>query len=457
MKKKSAGSFDLKVPKGMRDILGENFYHYHGFFEKASEIALYYGFQPIETPMLEQESLFTSGVGEGTDIVGKEMYTLKTKGGDRLALRPEGTSAVIRAYLENGFQSQPQPVMLYYFGPFFRHDKPQRGRFRQFWQFGLETIGSSKSIADALTIKLCLLMLSEVGLSKRRVEINSIGDNECRPAYRRELVNYYKKHLKDLCPDCRERLKINPLRLLDCKHPGCQELKIAAPTALGFLCPNCKAHFKEVLEYLDAMGIEYEINNNLVRGLDYYSRTVFEISEPAVLLPIPESLAETKNPDDPEVLVKGPASSNLSGPLALASGGRYDYLAKALGHKKDLPAVGAAIGVDRVLLSPNFNIATARIIKKPKIFFIQLSYEAKLKSIDVIEILRKARIPMVQTLARDSLTTQLGIAEKLGVPYTIILGQKEALEDTVIVRTMANRSQETVKIARLADYLKALK
>lgn len=423
--------------KGMRDIYGDDFYAYQGFFEKAAEVAIYYGFTPIDTPMLEQESLFKSSSGDSSDIVSKEMYTLRTKGGDQLALRPEVTAPIMRAYLENGFQSLPQPVMLYFYGPVFRHDKPQRGRYRQFWQFDLETIGTPKSIADAMIIKLTLLILEEAGLKDLVVEINSIGDKECRPTYRRELVNYYKKHLKELCPDCRERLKTNPLRLLDCKNPKCQELKAEAPSALNHLCHACKSHFKEVLEYLETMGVRYEINNNLVRGLDYYTRTVFEISEVAP--------AEDGGTTD-----VGPR-------LAIASGGRYDYLAKALGYKKEIPAVGVGIGVDRAMLSPNATKLSTRLVKKPKIFFIQLSFEAKLKSLMIIEILRKAKIPTVQTITKDSLGAQLAIAEKMKVPYTLILGQKEVLENSVIVRNMDTRSQETVKIDDLGDYVKHLK
>jgi histidyl-tRNA synthetase len=422
--------------KGMRDILGDEYYAYQGFFEKAAEVAIYYGFTPIDTPMLEQESLFSASSGESSDIVSKEMYTLRTKGGDQLALRPEVTAPIMRAYLENGLQSLPQPVMLYFYGPVFRHDKPQRGRYRQFWQFDLESIGTAKSIADAMIIKLTLLILEEAGLKDLVVEINSIGDKECRPTYRRELVNYYKKHVKELCADCRERLKTNPLRLLDCKNPKCQELKAEAPSALNHLCHACKAHFKEVLEYLETMGVRYEINNNLVRGLDYYTRTVFEISE--VMPPVEGATEEAQR-------------------LAIASGGRYDYLAKALGYKKEIPAVGVGIGVERVMLSPNATKLTTRLVKKPKIFFIQLSFEAKLKSLVIIEILRKAKIPTVQTITKDSLGAQLAIAEKMKVPYTLILGQKEVIENCVIVRNMDTRSQENVKIENLAEYVKHLK
>lgn len=434
--KKSAANSESAMPqvtKGMRDLLDKEVYHAQGFAERAAEIATYYGFKPIDTPVLEATNLFVRAVGESTDIVEKELYSLRTKGGDQLSLRPEFTAGIMRAYFELGLQSEPQPVLLYASGPVFRHDKPQRGRYRQFNQFDLEAIGTGKAITDAMIIKLCLLMLGEVGLRDLRLEINSLGDKECRPIYRRELVNYYRKHLKDVCPDCRERFKTNPLRLLDCKRPECQSVKQGAPSSITYLCHDCQKHFQEVLEHLEMMKINYEINNNLVRGLDYYSRTVFEISE--------------RTP--------APAPGEEAAPaLALASGGRYDYLARAIGHKKDVPAVGAAIGVDRLATSASYEPQNPRILKKPKIFFIQLSFDAKLKSFEVIEILRKARIPIAQSLSKDSLGVQLGMAERLGVPYTIILGQKEAIDNTVIVRNLESRSQETVPISQLAEYLK---
>lgn len=434
---------NIQSVKGMRDIFDGDYYAMQGFFEKAAEIASYYGFMPIETPMLEQADLFIRGVGEGTDIAEKEMYTLRTKGGDFLALRPELTAPILRAYIEQGFQAQPQPVLLYSYGPAFRHEKSQRGRYRQFWQFDLEAIGTTKSIADALVIKLFMLILQEAGLKDLKLEINSLGDKECRPIFKRELVNYYKRHAKDVCEDCRERLKTNPLRVLDCKNPKCQELKAGAPSSIGYLCSACKAHFKEVLEYLESMGVAYEINPSIVRGLDYYTRTVFEVTEPAA-------------PTQGGSAANG-AAEEVAAPLALGGGGRYDGLARAIGHKKDIPAIGAGIGVDRVLLARQYARQTPRILKKPKVFFIQLSFDAKLKSLEVIEVLRKAKIPLAQTLAKDSLATQLGIAEKMGVPYVIILGQKEALEGTVIIRNMDTRSQDTVPVARLAEYIRHIK
>jgi len=422
---------NVSSPKGMRDLMNEEYYSFQGFFEKAQEVAVYYGFKPIDTPILEHEEIFTRAIGEGTDIVDKEIYTLKTKGGDHLALRPEHTAPLMRAYIEQGMQTMPQPVMLYQYGPAFRHDKPQRGRYRQFWQFDVDVLGSDKSIMDALIIKTGMSILEEAGAENLSIDINSIGDKECRGKYIKELTNYYRKNINQLPSIDRERLKINPLRILDSKEEKTKEINESAPDSISFLCPSCKKHFKEVLEFLEEMNIQYNINKNLVRGLSYYTRTVFEIIE------------QTAGED--------------GAPLTLAGGGRYDYLARQIGGKRDVPAVGISIGVDRIVASPWYKKLSPRILKKPKIYFIQLGSEAKLKSLNVIEILRKAHIPIAQSLSKDSLGSQLAIAEKLSIPYTLIFGVKEALDNSVIVRDMSNRSQDTIKLTRLLEYLKELK
>ncbi len=448
-----------KSPKGMKDIIGDDYYAYQGFAERAAEIALYYGFKPIETPILEKIDVFAAAIGEGTDIIDKEMYALKTKGGSHLAMRPEGTAGVMRAYIENGMQALPQPVMLYGYGPYFRHDRPQRGRLRELRQFNIEILGTSKSIADAMVIRIITIMLNEAGLKDICVEINSIGDEECRPAYIKNLVAYYRKHINKICPDCRQRVKTNPMRLLDCKNAECQPIKEDAPDTISALCNTCRKHLKEVFEYLEALDVPYRINNYLVRGLDYYTKTVFEIVEEKCededdKKKDEEQKEEGNNGDkDKEKKEEKPEPA----PLSIASGGRYDYLAKRLGSKKDVPSVGGGIGVDRVLLSLQNKNLDPRIVKKPKIYFIQLGTEAKLKSMSVIEVLRKAKIPVMHSLSKDSLTGQLGIAEKLRIPLTLIFGQKEALDDTVIVRSMNTRSQDTVPIDKLAEYLKKAK
>ncbi len=428
--KKKSNKEPLQSVRGMRDILDEQYYQFQGFFEKAQEVAVYYGFKPIDTPIVEHEGVFTSSIGIGTDIVDKEMYTLKTKGGDHLALRPEHTAGLMRSYIEHGMQALPQPVLFYNYGPIFRHDNPQKGRYRQFWQFDMDAIGSEKSILDALVIKATLTALEEAGAKNLSIDINSIGDKECRAGYIRELTAYYKKNMSSLSSIDRERLKTNPLRILDSKEEKTIAINQNAPDTLSHLCPACKKHFKEVLEYLEEMEIPYSINKCLVRGLSYYTRTVAE-----VML------------EDAETGKK----------ITIAGGGRYDYLAKQLGSKKDVPAVGMSIGVDRIVEAPWFAKLAPRILKKPKIYFIQLGFDAKLKSLNVIEVLRKGKVPIAQSISKDNLGAQLAVAEKLGMHYAIIFGQKEAMEGTVIFRDMTNRSQETVKIAKLLEYIKDLK
>jgi histidyl-tRNA synthetase len=433
--KKERGDF-LQVPRGMKDLIGEDFYNNQGFFEKAQEICEYYGFSPIRTPILEHEEVFMKGVGEGTDIVDKEIYTLRTKGGDRLALRPEGTAPVMRAYIERGMQSLPQPVKFYYCGPTFRHDKPQKGRYREFDQFGIETLGSPKSIMDAITIKIALVILEEAGVEGVRVKINSIGDAESRKDYLKDLTNYYKKFINKMGAEDRQRMKTNPMRILDSKDPALLEINAAAPQSVAALNAASKKHFKEVLEYLNEMKIDYELDHTLVRGLDYYTHTVFEF------------FTEAKpDPENPGKELKQ---------NALGGGGRYDYLAKTMGHKKNIPGVGFGLGVDRILEASTKKLVP-KVKRKEKIYFIQLGSEAKMKSMNIIEILREAKIGVTHALAKDSLGSQLAVAEKLGLPFTIIFGQKEALENCVLVRDMENRSQKSVPIEKLADYLKKLK
>jgi len=408
----------------MHDILSDEYIFYQNIYDKAEEIASYYGFQPIQTPLLEKTDLFTASIGPSTDIIEKQMYTLKTRGGDRLALRPEGTAPVIRSYLEHGMYNLPQPVMLWYKGSFFRHENPQKGRYREFEQFGLEIINEIKPVADAIIIQVLKLILEELGVGPVIIHINSIGDKECRSNYRKELVNYYRKKGKNLCKDCQRRLKTNPLRLLDCKEQKCLEFKKEAPQIIDYLCASCKQHLKEVLEFLDSREIPYFLNTYLVRGLDYYTRTVFEIFE-----------------DREETTV------------ALAAGGRYDYLAKTL-SKKDFPATGGAIGVDRIMELMKEKKIAAKHKRPAKVFLVQLGTAAKYKSLEIIEMFRKAHLPLIQSISKDSLRGQLKLASKLNVPYALILGQKEALENSIIVRDMESGTQESVAIEKVAEVIK---
>lgn len=419
--------------KGMQDLIGDKYYKYQGLFEKAQEVAVYYGFSPIETPILEKQEAFVSAIGEGTDIIDKEMYTFSTKGGDKVAMRPEYTSGVMRAYLEHGMQSLPQPILLYSYGKTYRHDRPQKGRWREFHQFNLEILGSEKSIADALIIRTVYTILEEFGFKELSIDINSMGDHDTRANYIKDLTNYYKKHLGSLCKNCQERIKTNPLRLLDCKEESCAPFKDHAPQSIGYLSPSARAHFKELLQYLEEMNIPFRVNHTLVRGQSYYGRTVFEVVQNF----------KDENGNEKEITICG--------------GGRYDYLAKMMGGKKDVPSVGAGLSFERIMMFEDCKDLSPRILKSPKFYFIQLGFDAKLKSLSVMEILRKNKIPVYQSLSKDSLSAQLAVAEKMEIPYCIIFGQKEAMNNTVIVRKMKEHSQDTVKIEELCDYLKHLK
>lgn len=410
----------------MHDILPEEQKYWRYILKKAESLAEDYGFEKIDTPVVEDTELFVKSEGQGTDLVEKEMYAFKTRGGDDLALRTEGTPGVVRAYLQNGMNVRPHPVKLYYHGPMFRHDQPQLGRYRQLHQFGVETIGDASEIIDAELIFLAYKLLDLLGLNNYNVHINSMGDNSCRPAYIRTLKDFYKNKLKKACGQCKIRYKKNILRMLDCKEETCKEASKDVPPIIDFLDENCKSHFKKVLEVLDESKIPYILNPCLVRGLDYYTRTVFEFL-----------------PDD-----------ESKPPLAVLGGGRYDRLIDFLGGSRT-PAAGWAMGLERVILAlKDKGASIPEIGVKPKVFLIQLGDAAKRKSLNLFENLRKAGIEVKSSLGRDSIKSQLRIAHRLGVKYTLIFGQKEALDGTIIVREMDTGIQETLLLDKVVEGMK---
>jgi len=416
----------LQAPKGMRDILPEDQKYLRHILKKSDQILDYYGFEKIDTPMVEPVDLFLRSAGETSDIMEKEIYTLKTKGGDVLALRPEGTAGVVRAYIENGMNVRPHPVKLSYWGPMFRHDQPQHGRYRQFYQLGAETIGDSSEAVDAELIFLGYKLLDMIGLDNYNVHINSLGDSNCRPGYLKALKDYYKNRTKKLCLNCKNRLKTNILRLLDCKEAECVELSKEAPQTVDFLDDECRSHFKHVLEFLDEAKVPYILNPRLVRGLDYYTRTVFEF------LPDNEEGSQT----------------------SIIAGGRYDKLVEMLGGSKT-PAAGWAMGIDRVVLAlKEKNVNVPEGLSKPKVFLVQLGEAAKRKSINLYESFRKAGIEAKSSIGRDSIKSQLRIANRLGVRFALIFGQKEALDGTIILREMDTGVQETIPLEKIVDEVK---
>lgn len=415
----------IQAPKGVHDILPEDQKYWDKIRSIVGSIATSYGFKRIDIPIFEDVRLFIKGTGQGTDIVQKEMYTFKTRGSETFALRPEFTPGIVRAYIEHGMKNLPQPVKLYSIGPLFRHDKPQAGRYRQFHQFNFEIIGDANAVSDVQIIQVFLAILKRLNLKKFTIYINNIGCPICVPGYKKSLISYFRKYLDKLCPDCKKRFKENPLRLLDCKNEKCRRLTEKAPQILDFLCEECHNHFKEVLEFLDELEIPYILNPYLVRGLDYYTKTVFEIGE------------------EKEILIQG----------VLAGGGRYDHLVEMF-KGKPTPAVGAAAGIERII-----NFLKKQDIKvsekeKPKVFIIQLGELGKRKALKLFEDFHNKGIKTGEAFSKPSIKSQLKIADKQGAELALILGQKEALEDNIIIRDMVSGAQEVVPLEKVTNEVK---
>lgn len=436
-KREEKPDLPFQALRGMHDVLPEEGALWEQLRTHSRAIAEFYGFGFIETPVIEYADLFERGIGCATEIAEKEMYSFRTKGGDRVALRPEGTAGVARAYIQHSMQTRPQPVKLWYWGPMFRHDAPQALRYREFHHAGFECFGEESPSEDAEVIQVTYKVLEEFGIKNMRIEINSIGCQTCRPAYKSALKAFYRPKLRRLCPDCRRRFVENPMRLLDCKEETCVMLRSGAPEIVERLCDDCRSHFKKVLGMLDDLGYPYLLNSYLVRGLDYYSRTVFEI--------FPETDPKTggNNSDKPA--------------LAIASGGRYDRLVEFLGGPA-APAVGAAIGVERAIAALRRGAPTSAkpsAAKGQSAFVVQLGDLARVKALKLIEEFRKEDIGLASSLGRDSIKAQLKAADRLGVPFALIIGQKEAIDDNVILRDMASGSQETIPIPQIIGVVRA--
>lgn len=413
----------INSPKGMHDILPTDQPLWEKIRKAAREVSDYYNFWRIDTPALEKVELFNRTLGEVSDVVEKQMFDVKTKGGDELVLRPEGTAPIARAYIEHGLSHLGQPLKLYYEGPMFRYEQPQAGRFRQFHQVGFEIISNENDpVYDIQVILACYRFLEELKLKDVNIQINSTGCQRCRPGFRKKLTEYYSKHEKSLCGDCKRRLKVNPLRLLDCKNETCVELKKESPNILDGLCFDCKRHFKKLLEFLEETKMPYSLNQYLVRGLDYYSKTVFEMFATGF-------------------------------DFAIAGGGRYDYLIDSLGGRQS-PGVGGAIGLERVIeviKAKNISLAGK---PKPKIFLVHIGDLAKIKAIGLIEEFRVNNIDAYESLGKESLKAQLKSADKLGSEWALILGQQEVFEQSVIIRDMKSGAQETVPLKKIVEVVK---
>lgn len=405
----------------MRDILPKDQAVWEKLRRVTRELGGAYGFERIDTPLVESSTLFERGMGETSDVVEKQMFSLKTKDESALTLRPEFTAPVVRAYIEHGMSHWPQPVKLYYIGSLYRHEQPQEGRYREFYQNGFEILGGeSDPIYDAQMIIMAHRFLEEMKIQKLSVQVNSIGCKQCRPLYRKKLGDYYKG--KPACKTCKKRLLTNPLRVLDCKEKECDTTKKGAPAMIDSLCVLCRGHFKLVLEYLDEVKVPYILNSHLVRGLDYYNRTVFEV---------------VTEGDD----------------MALGGGGRYDYLVELLGGKAT-PAVGFALGLDRVALMIARQGITANEEKSKKAFFVNIGDLAKKKGLGLIESLRRAGVRVEESLGKESLKSQLAMADKKGADIALIFGQMEAFEESIIIRDLKTGAQETVLLIKLVDAVK---
>jgi len=419
----------FQSPKGMHDILPKDQKYFQKIFDVCKDMAEFYGFSRIETPILEQAELFTKGVGRATEVVEKQMYVLKTKGGDTLALRPEYTASVVRSFIEKGMETWPKPIKLWSFGPCFRYEKPQAGRFRQFHHFNFEVLGAENPVVDVQIIQIFLNILQKLKIKNLLLQINSMGEPKCRSRYKKVLVKYLRTYQKTLCPDCKRRLRQNPFRVLDCKKQTCQKIVIAGPQIMDYLCKACRAHFKQVLEFLDSLEIPYRLNPYLVRGLDYYTKTVFEI------------------------FMAKPSEELNSGQIALAGGGRYDDLVKLLGGK-EVPGCGAAAGIERIVKIMKNQEFKFLEKKKPQIFLAQLGILSKTTGLMLFEQFRKAGVPIAESFSKDSLRAQLERANKLGAKYTLILGQKEVMEGKLILRDMQKGTQKSLKLDKIIQTMK---
>jgi histidyl-tRNA synthetase len=413
----------FQTARGTQDILPAE-QPYWRFLEKAiAEITRLYGYQRIDTPIFEDTGLFKRA-GEYTDIVQKEMYTFDDRGGNSLTLRPEGTPAVCRAYVQHGMQNLPQPVKLYYISPTFRYDRPQAGRYRQHHQFGCEAIGDDDPALDAEVIDMAWRFYKSVGLARISLQINSIGCKVCRPQYLELLKKYYRQYEGTLCADCKNRLENNPLRLLDCKQRSCQGLAENAPHGIDALCPDCAAHYEKLKKYLGLLEIPFQVNHRLVRGLDYYTRTVFEIQ--------PEE---------------------EGGQSTIGGGGRYDGLIEEVGGKPT-PGIGFATGIERIILNikkENISVPGAATLQAYVAYMGEAAGDTAFK---ITAGLRQAGVSAIVATGNKSLKAQLRQANTMGAVYAVIIGEDEVKAGTATLRHMADAQQETVPAGELVKRLK---
>lgn len=413
----------FKAPRGTKDIFGEDVFLWQKVEEILRDICKRFCVSEIRTPIFEQTELFQRGVGETTDIVTKEMYTLEKKGSESVTLKPEGTAGAARAFVENSIYADPQPTKLYYITPAFRYERPQAGRQRQFHQFGVEIFGSYDASCDAEAISVAYEALNRIGVKNIELKINSLGGNECRKKYNQTLKEFIGKNIDSLCSDCRERFEKNPLRVLDCKNENCKKVIENAPSVIDCLDSECRAHFEALKKNLDNMGIPYVVDPKIVRGLDYYTRTVFEF-----------------------------VSNEIGSQGTVCGGGRYDNLIEECGGPKT-GAVGFAMGLERIMLLVKSQKLIETAGKKVDLYIGSIGEEGFLKAQAIGFELRKAGFCVEYDTLKRSVKAQLKYANKIGAKYSVVIGETEIQNDCVNLKNMAESSQREIKLSLLKEEL----
>lgn len=411
-------------PTGTHDILPEEQPYWEYVTDFAVRLARRAGFERLDVPIFEATELFARSIGATTDVVEKEMYTFTDKGGESLTLRPEFTAGVVRAYIENGMHVRPQPVKLYSIGPVFRYDRPQAGRFRQFHQFNIEILGEKDPVADLEVMLLIGDLYAGLGFRDLSFQLNSTGCPRCRPGYVHVLKEYYEKHIGEICEDCRRRLERNPLRVLDCKADICQPVIAAAPPIADYLCDECADHFAQLREYLDLLGQPYTLNHRLVRGLDYYTKTVFEVW-----------------------------AAGIGAQAAVCGGGRYDGLAEMLGGPPT-PGVGVAAGIERIIMVMKAQELGVPSLPLPSVFLAYLGGHARREAVRLADELRRAGVAVWLAFGERGLKSQLREADKRGARYVLILGEDELARRAAAVRDMAVGEQTEIPLEELVSWLR---
>lgn len=409
----------IKAARGTKDIFGEDAVKYTYISKTAQEIFESYGYTFIKTPIFEETDLFKRGIGEGTDVVEKEMYTFKDRGDRSLTLRPENTASVVRSYLENAIYGKEDVTKYYYNGSMFRYERPQAGRQREFNQIGVEVLGESSPILDAEVIAMSYSLLEKLGITDLEVHINSVGTNASRTKYRGMLLNFLEPMKEELCEDCRMRMEKNPLRVLDCKVDKCKELTKDAPSIIDSLNEEERAHYETVKKYLDIFGVKYVEDSRLVRGLDYYSSTVYEI-----------------------------VTNKLGAQGTVLGGGRYDNLLKQLGDK-DIPAVGFAAGVERMMM-----LLEDYPKNNPDVYVAWLGENTQEFGLKIAKILRDNGIKTFVDFNSKGMKSHMKKADKLAVKYCIIVGEDEMNKDVVVLKDFSARTQEEMSLEKAIEIIK---